>query len=97
MKGRALEIYCRAVTQPADHIWMAHTVQRHGFILKVYNQRSLEVGIRGFLKEHVQCLDNYSPRPILGGSVVVRHVDLGITAATEAFNNVIAAVKSALL
>src|SRR5262245_52790022 len=97
MKRCAREIDGSTMTETIDHIRMAHAIQRHRFVLKVCNQRSLELSVRCVLEIKIQRLDDDSGWRAFGCSVVVGDVDLSVTAASEAFEDVIPPIESALL
>ncbi len=97
MKRCAREIDSGAVAQTIDHVRMAHAIQRHRFVLKIRNERSFKLSVGRVLKIKIQRFDDDRARRAFGSSVVVGHVDLSITAASEAFEDVIPPIESALL
>ncbi len=97
VKRRAREIDCGAVSEPVYYIWMTHAIECNRFILKVGDECGFEFGIGRVLKVKIQGFDDDRARRTLGGGVVIRDVDFGVAATSEAFENVVPAVKSTLL
>ncbi len=97
MKGRAGEVDSGAVTEPANDVRMTHAIKRYRFVLKILNKGMFKRLVRRVLQEHVQRLDDYGLRSVVGGGIVVSNVDLGVAAAPETFNDVVTTVEPALL
>src|SRR5258705_3369000 len=97
MKGGAGEVDIGAVTEPANDVRMTDAIKRHRFVLKILYEGMFKVLVRCVLQEHVQRLDDYGLRSVVGGGIVVSNVDLGVAAASETFNDVVTTVEPALL
>ena len=97
MKRRPVKVDRGAVSESIYHVRMTHAIERDGFVLKIGNERSLQLNIGRVLEIKVQSFNYDRARRALGGGVVVGNVDLGVTATAEAFEDVVPPIKSALL
>ena len=97
MKRRAGEIDGGAVAETIYNIRMTNAIERDCFILKVGNERALKLNIGCVLQIQVQGLDDDCARPAFRRSVIVGDVDLGIAATPKTFEDIVAAIESALL
>src|SRR5919109_790500 len=68
---------------------MPDRIEGDGFILKVLNQRPLEVRVRSALKARIESLDDYFPAP---GLTIARYKDLRVAPATQALAHLIATI-----
>jgi len=73
------------------------TVQGDGFVLKIFDEGPLEVQVGFVLEIEVKSFDDDRAWGSLRCRIIVRDVDLRITATAEALQDVVAAVESALL
>jgi uncharacterized HAD superfamily protein len=92
MKRCACEIDRGAVTKPIYYVWMANAIECYGFVLKISNERSLEIEVRFTLQIQIQSFNDYRARLTIGRGVVVSDVDLGVTASSETLDDVVAPV-----
>src|SRR5262249_32619034 len=83
VKGSLVEIDSRPVTQAADDVRMPPAVQRNRFVLKILNQRALEVGVLVPLQQDIEGLDNDVTKSFVGGGPVAGHINLGVAAPAE--------------
>src|SRR4029077_10970545 len=97
MKGGAGKINSGSVPEPADDIRMTDAIERYRFVLKILYQRVFKSFVWGVLQEHVQSLDDYGFRSVVGRGIVGSNIDLGVAAASETFNDVVTTVEPALL
>src|SRR6185295_14374584 len=58
MKRRAGEVDRRAVSQTIYHVGMTHAIKRHCLVLKICDERSLQLGVRCFLEIKIQSFDD---------------------------------------
>ena len=97
MENGSGKITSGAVSESADHVRMADSVQSDGFVLKVFDESALEIGIEIILKENVQCLDNdLAMWSLRRRKSVTRDEDLGVTPAPEKFDYVVTFVDPAI-
>src|SRR5689334_4110482 len=92
MKRRAGEIDRCSVSETIDDVRMTNAIERDGFVLKVINKRPLKIRIGLALEIQIQRLDHDRAWRAFSRGVVVGDVDLGITPASETFEDVIAVV-----
>src|SRR5687768_15435799 len=97
MKSCACEINGGAVSEPADYVWMTHTIQSDCLVLKILNQRALQIQVGRTLQESVKRFNDHCGRSTLSRGVVPCYIDFGIAAASQTFNDVVATVEPALL
>src|SRR2546430_16237329 len=97
MKSGSSEVYCGAMPQAVDDMWMAYAIEGDGLVLKVCDKRAFQFQIRSVLQKHVQRLDHDRCRSAVLSSVVVSNVNLRIASATQTFKNVVTPVEPALL
>src|SRR5688500_13644464 len=97
MKCCAGEIDGGAVAEPADYVWMTHTIQSDCLVLKILHQRALQVQVGRTLQESVKLFNNHCGRSTLCRGVVPCYRDGGMAAASQTFNDIVAPVEPALL
>ena len=97
MKYRSCEVPSCSMSEPADNVRIANTVEGDRFVLEVLDQRPFKIGIEIVLEKHVKRLNNDLTVWRLGRSEsVTRNEDLGVTPAPEQFDNVITLVDPAI-
>jgi hypothetical protein len=69
---------------------MAHTIERDCFVLKVRDERALQLEVGRVLQVEIERLDDDRARRTFRGCVVVGDVDLGVTATAEPLDDVVA-------
>jgi hypothetical protein len=97
MKRSAGEVDCGAMSETVDDVWMAHAVECDCLVLKIRDERSFELVVRSVLQVKIERFDNNRAWGFPGSEIVFGDVDLGIAAASEAFDDVVSAVESTLL
>src|SRR5215207_2940789 len=97
MKRGAGEIDGGAMSKTVYDVRMANAVERDCFVLKVRNERVLQLGVGCVLQIQIEGFDDDRARRTFRRSVVVGDVDLGIAATSKTFEDVVAPIKSALL
>src|SRR5689334_17926882 len=96
VKRYSLKIDRRPVTKTADDVWMTHAIQRHSFILKILNQGTFELRVLIALQKNIERFDYNLTKALVGGAAIARDINLGITAASKTFFNVVTTVDPAL-
>jgi pyruvate-ferredoxin/flavodoxin oxidoreductase len=87
MKDHAAQVARCSVAEPADDVRMADAVERDRLVLKVFDERSFEIGVKVVLHQHVERLDHdLAVRRLRGRDRVARKKDLGMLAV--AYGNV---------
>ena len=97
MEDRPVEVTRRAVSEPADHIWVTDSIERNSFVLKILDQSSFKICIQIVLKKDVKGL--YHDLAVIGlrrSQCVTRNKDLGITSPAEVFDHVITPIDPAI-
>src|SRR5438067_1806341 len=56
VKNSPPQVACRAMAKPADDIWVTDAIECDGLILKILDQRPLEVIVEIILEKNVECL-----------------------------------------
>src|SRR5689334_22823497 len=92
MKRRAGEIDRCSVSETIDDVRMTNAIERDCFVLKIINQRPLEIRIGLALEIQIQRLDHDRAWRAFSRGVVIRDVDFGVTPAAETFEDVVAVV-----
>jgi hypothetical protein len=96
MEHHTVQVTRSAVAEPADDIRMAYAIESDGFVLKIFDERSFEIGVEVVLQKNVQSLDNDRAMRRLPRKGVVGREDLGIAAAAKTLFNVVSSVKPAI-
>ncbi|MND01018.1 hypothetical protein D3C83_198360 [compost metagenome] len=65
--------------------------------MKIRNEGLFQLGIRSILEIKIERFNDDSAWRVRGGGIVVGDIDLRVAATAEAFEDVVAAIKSALL
>src|SRR5688572_4003601 len=97
MKSCTCQVDGGAVSKAADDVRVSHAIESNGLVLKILNQRLLQLHIRSSLKKRIERFDDYRSWSIFRGCVVPSYVDFRIATATQTFNDVVATVEPALL
>src|SRR5436190_1319763 len=81
VKRHSFKIGGGSVPEPLNDVWMTNAIEGNRFVLKVLNQRVLELRIGSSLKRGVERFDNRRPAFVL---LIVREEYLGVAAASQA-------------
>ena len=84
------------MTQATDDVGMAHSIERHGFVLKILNQRLFKFGVLVTLEQNIQGLDDDFAKALISGGGVARQIDFRITPAPQTLLNVVTSIEPAL-
>jgi hypothetical protein len=90
MEHGAVKVSGSPMSKPADDVGVANAIERDGFILKIFYERTLKLGIEIVLKEYIKRLDNYlEMRRLRRRERIPGDKDLGVAPFTELADNVV--------
>src|SRR5687768_5513822 len=94
MERHPLKIACRSVPKPVYYVRMTNPIESNSLVLKVFNQRSLEIGVEIILKKNIKSLDhNQLVRRLVICEIVLRNKDLGIAPTAEPPDDIVPFVQ----
>ncbi len=96
MESSTRQIDRGPMTQAADDMRVAHTIERDCFVLKILNQGAFQLGILIALKQNIKGLDHNIAKSFISRAQIARHVDLGIAAAAQTVVDIVTPIDPAL-